>query len=482
MAEEKIKLKRKLGLAHGMAIIIGLVVGGGIYITPQGVLMHAGSPGLTLIIWIIGGIHSLFGALCYAELGVNFPSAGAEYAYLSEMYSPYFGFMQLSIYLLLLRPGSNSFKAVLLGRYILKPLYPDCQVPTKAVLCVASFMTMSMCALNYRSVKFSARGQSFMTSITITTLLCIIASGIYFVVKGDVENLSEPFHHSATSVGDIVMSFYSTVFAYSGWNALNVLVEEVKNPKRTLPISIVVSSLTLTILYTLVNYSYLVVLGKEGVLKSDAVAVSVGLRVWTPLAWVMSLCIAVTACASFNSGILVGSRVAFAGARAGHLPEMISYVSLSYFTPVISVIAQGILILVFIWFVTLDSIIKNLTFCYAICELIVILGLVRIRLKERKNLDVYKDKLKMPLFVLLIYAVSLTIITIVPLVANFQASALIFVIVVLVASAFYAAFVLWRPDFVTKNNAIDGMNNFVQKLFFCAPGGKNELTNKILED
>lgn len=136
-----IQLKRQLGIWYGIVIIVGLTVGGGIYITPQTVLRNAGSPALTLIIWLVGGINALFGALVFAEIGIHIPIAGEGYPYLCELYNPYVGFMYVWQILLLVRPGSNAIKFIIFGRYLLKPQFPQCDIPRMAVLLLATIMT-----------------------------------------------------------------------------------------------------------------------------------------------------------------------------------------------------------------------------------------------------------------------------------------------------------------------------------------------------
>ncbi|ESN99647.1 hypothetical protein HELRODRAFT_176818 [Helobdella robusta] len=390
----KIKLKRQLGTAYAVAILVGLVVGSGVYITPQGVLKQAGSPGLSLIIWVVGGIFSLIGALVYAEIGIKFPVSGEKYIYLTEMYGPYLGFLYLAMYMLLLRPGSNSLKVLILGRYLLKPLYPDCEIPEIVIKLLATFISILICVFNCISVKFAARGQSVMTFLTILTLLLIVALGIHVNITDGGDHFKEPFQNSTFNIGNLVMAYYSTVFAYGGWAALNFLVEEIKDPKKTLPKAIVISCLLLTVLYTLVNYSYMAVLGREGVLASDAVAISLALRIWKPLAFFI---------------------LAFVGARNGHLPQMISYVSISQVTPIISLALQAILIWSFVWFMNVDFIIYNVTFCAVIFDLFVVAGYIRIRYRNSKN-NTDDNTLKLPLALHMTYATSLVVISFVPLV------------------------------------------------------------------
>ena len=135
---EKFRLRKQFGIIYGMAVILGLMIGSGIFISPQVVLGYAGSPGLTLIIWSFGGLYALFGSLISAEIGLNIPLSGTTYAYLCELYNPYFGVLFLCHYLFFMRPAVNAVKLIIFGRYILKPFYGDCEIPQLAILTTSS--------------------------------------------------------------------------------------------------------------------------------------------------------------------------------------------------------------------------------------------------------------------------------------------------------------------------------------------------------
>jgi len=136
--KEDVRLKRQLGLLHGVGIVAGLVIGSGIYISPQGVILHAGSVGLSLVLWAFGGVLSMLGALTYAELGVVIPQSGATYAYMRFMFGRFAGFLYIWSYLFFARVGANAIKCLMFGRYVLKPFFPDCPVPDVAVKLVAT--------------------------------------------------------------------------------------------------------------------------------------------------------------------------------------------------------------------------------------------------------------------------------------------------------------------------------------------------------
>jgi len=135
---QEVRLKRQLGLLHGVGIVTGLVIGGGIYISPQGVIQHAGSAGLSLVLWVVGGALSLLGALTFAEIGLVIPLSGALYPYMRIMYGRFAGFLYLWSYLFFVRVGANAIKFLMFGRYVLKPFFPDCPVRDVAVKLIAT--------------------------------------------------------------------------------------------------------------------------------------------------------------------------------------------------------------------------------------------------------------------------------------------------------------------------------------------------------
>jgi len=136
--KEEVRLKRQLGLLHGVSIVAGLMIGSGIYINPQAVILHAGSAGLSLVLWVVGGALSMLGALTYAEIGLVIPQSGALYAYMRLMYGRFAGFLYIWSYLFFVRVGANAIKCLMFGRYVLKPFFLDCPVPDTTVKLVAT--------------------------------------------------------------------------------------------------------------------------------------------------------------------------------------------------------------------------------------------------------------------------------------------------------------------------------------------------------
>ena len=133
-----VKLQRRLGLFNGVALIVGTIVGSGIFVSPKGVLRETGSVGVALIVWGVAGILCLLGALCFAELGTCIRKSGGQYAYMYTAFGPLPAFLYLWVFVLVIGPAANAVIALTFGYYALQPFYPSCDQPDAAVRLLAA--------------------------------------------------------------------------------------------------------------------------------------------------------------------------------------------------------------------------------------------------------------------------------------------------------------------------------------------------------
>ncbi|CAN8012063.1 unnamed protein product [Ixodes pacificus] len=133
-----VQLKKELGLMNGVGMIVGVIIGAGIFVSPTGVLRYAGSSGMALVVWASCGIISMVGAVCYAELGTMIPKSGGDYAYIFAAFGPLPAFLFLWVALLIIQPTSNAIAGITFAKYILEPIYLGCAPPDNAVRLVAA--------------------------------------------------------------------------------------------------------------------------------------------------------------------------------------------------------------------------------------------------------------------------------------------------------------------------------------------------------
>lgn len=277
---EKVKMKKELGLLEGVAIILGIIFGSGIFISPKGVLQEVGAVGTSLVIWILCGLLSMIGALCYAELGTAIPKSGGDYAYIYEAYGPLPAFLYLWDATVIFVPSTNAIMGLTFASYVFQPLFAaGCQVPT---IGLQLFAAVTICALTYINaydVRVTTKMQNIFMFTKIGALVLVIIVGIaWMAVGGGTENFENAFENTETDPGKLAVAFYSGIFSYAGWNYLNFMTEELRDPYKNLPRAIYISLPLVTGIYVLANMAYVAVLTPQQILASDAIAVALRAR------------------------------------------------------------------------------------------------------------------------------------------------------------------------------------------------------------
>ncbi|XP_074657138.1 Y+L amino acid transporter 2-like [Tubulanus polymorphus] len=305
--QSRVNLKRTLGIRSSVSCIVGIIIGSGIFLSPQGVILYCHSPGLSLIVWVLCGVYALLGAMCYAELGTTYAASGGAYTYLMAMFGEMPAFLLLWSYFIVRIPTGNCLSALIFAKYVLQDVFTCVSPPDSAVRIVAFLVIVIVVLLNCVSIKLTTRVIEVCTYSKVLALVIIIISGIVMLFKGNVDNFQEPFRNSATSPGQVALGFYAGIYSYAGWDSLNSITEELKDPHRTLPVSLGISMCLVTVIYVLTNLAYLTVLTPTEILLSSAVAVSYGGKILAAATWCIPVLVAVSVFGGVNAGFLMAS-------------------------------------------------------------------------------------------------------------------------------------------------------------------------------
>nr|XP_002730911.1 PREDICTED: large neutral amino acids transporter small subunit 1-like [Saccoglossus kowalevskii] len=331
-----VALERNIGLPTAISIIMGCIIGSGIFISPKGVLLYSGSVGTALIVWGVCGIVAFLGALCYAELGTTIKKSGGDYTYLYEVYGSFMAFLMIWVYLAIIGPGNISIISQTFAVYAIAPFYPDCDPPQLAVVLVSESCIFLIYFYNCITVRGTAWVQIVTTIAKVFGLLIIIVVGIVQLFQGQTEYLN--FDGPGTSITRISLALYAGLFSYGGWTALNAITEELNKPNRDFPVAASVSMLLITAIYVMTNIAYFTAMSPTELLRSPAVAVTFGDKLLGDWAWTMPVVVAISTFGTTNGSILTSSRIIFACARDGYLPDLLSMVQMKYNSPMPSLI------------------------------------------------------------------------------------------------------------------------------------------------
>ena len=295
-----------LDLRDAIGLIVGIVIGAGIFKTPSLVAANAGGAWTMLAAWLLGGIVSLIGALCYAELATAYPHAGGDYHFLTRAYGRKLSFLFAWARLAVITTGSIALLAFVFGDYCTRIYSLGEQSPAL----YAAVIVIVLTAVNVAGVKFGAVTQNWLTVLEVLGLLAVCAAGLVVAPAAAATPVSSGADAGQPAFG-LCMVF--VLLTYGGWNESAYISAELKDVRRNMLRALVWSMFILAALYILVNLAYLRGLGLAGMARSQVVAADLLQQAWGSAgAQLISVMIAVSALTSINATVIVGARSNYA--------------------------------------------------------------------------------------------------------------------------------------------------------------------------
>lgn len=349
------ELKRVLGPWAAASIVVGTVIGSGIFLVPKTMISSVGSVPIVFAVWIVGGLLSLAGALSYAELAAAIPEAGGEYAYLREAYGPIWGFIYSWTQMWVAKSGSIATLATGFFLYLTN-FFPRLDTAFYSIplpigphggpldirygQLLAIVLILLLAWLNYFGVKLGGNVQVVVTVVKVALIAFIIVAGLAF---------GHPHAPAAASIAPLTFSGFiaalvAALWAYDGWNNVSMVASEIRRPQRNLPLALIGGTLGVIGIYLFANAAYFRVLTSGEVAGGTRVAADMMGKIFgAGGAGAVSIAAMISIFAALNGSILSGARVPYAAARQGYFFRYAASVHPEHHTP------QGSIVLLTAW-------------------------------------------------------------------------------------------------------------------------------------
>jgi APA family basic amino acid/polyamine antiporter len=345
------ELARDLGVSHAGAIVVGTIIGSGIFLVPSEMMQAVGSAKLVYLVWLVGGLLSFFGALTYAELGAMKPQAGGEYVYVRDGYGPLAGFLYAWTWFIIAKPASIATVTVglvrILGTFPVFAFFSHYAITQPLAVTygqlVAIAATVLISLLNYLGVKKAGEFQLVFTLLKVAIILGIVIVGFSYG-GGSWSHFAGVYTGAKGGIAGFMAALVAALWAYDGWNDLNMVAGEIRQPERNIPIALIAGVATVGALYMLVNAAVQFVLPAGAIAMSPRPASDAIGLVWGTLgASVVSGAMAISMLVTLNGTIMSGARVPFAVARDRYFFSALAEVHPRFHTPSVAIIVQAAL-------------------------------------------------------------------------------------------------------------------------------------------
>jgi APA family basic amino acid/polyamine antiporter len=343
------ELARDLGVSHAVAIVVGTVIGSGIFLVPTEMMQAVGSARIVYLVWLVGGLLSFFGALTYAELGAMKPQASGEYVYMRDAYGPLAGFLAAWTWFLIAKPATIATLTTgivrVLGTFPAFAFLSNNAIRTPFTInygqLLAIAATLLITFINYIGIKRAGEFQLIFTLLKVLTILAIVAVGFSYS-GGTWANFAGSYAGAKGGLAGFMAALVAALWAYDGWNDLNMVAGEIRKPERDIPIALIAGVAIVGVLYVLVNAAVQYVLPASAVgatqrPASDAMALVLG-----PIgAGIVSAGMALSMFVALNGAIMSGARVPFTMSRDGYFFSALGQVHPRFHTPSAALLVQA---------------------------------------------------------------------------------------------------------------------------------------------
>ncbi|KAL8400592.1 hypothetical protein RB594_000842 [Gaeumannomyces avenae] len=325
---------KTLTYLNGLSLIVGLIIGSGIFSSPSQVNVNVGSPGASVIVWIIAGVLAWTGAASYAELGGAIPLNGGSQVYLAKIMGELSGFLFSWVAVLVLKPGSAAIIAIIMGEYLVRAFIgAEAETINPWVSKSVALVGLALVTfLNCVSTRLGTRLNDALMFLKFIALIGVTVTGIVVAVTGftysgeaNQDWKQHPwFEGTKTDTAGWAVALYAGLWAYDGWDNTNYVVGEFKNPTKDLPRVIHTAMPMVIICYVLANVSYFFVLPLATINSSNTVAVMFGAKVFGPIgSLVLALIVSASCFGALNSSTFTSSRLVYVAGREGYFPAFL---------------------------------------------------------------------------------------------------------------------------------------------------------------
>jgi APA family basic amino acid/polyamine antiporter len=382
-------LKRELGLFSLTNIVIANMIGAGVLTLAGFLLVELRNPFLMMLLWVIGGVVAYCGAICYGQLGAAFPLAGGEYAYLSRLFHPLAGFLSGWISFFVGFSAPIAAAALAFVEYMARafPVIlslgifagPSAAFFLKKTYAVAIIVIFTL--VHRRGVRFGSRVQNSLTLIKVAGIILFVAVGFVFG-KGSLAHLFQgrKMDFSFMQFKSIGLSFLWIMFSYCGWNASAYLGSEARTPKKNLPLSLILGTGTVIVLYLALNLLYVYAIPVNEIIGTASIGGMAAAKLFgRPLEQIVSVFIAFALFSSLSAYIMLGPRVYFSMAQDGLFFRFAARVHPRFKTPSKSIMFQGTIACVMVLIGTFDQLLTYLGFALGIFPILAVIGVFKLR-------------------------------------------------------------------------------------------------------